>query len=73
MSRRGSIEQVLQNLVQNFSVALNALKYLKLTTRYAERKMLKLQSFLGSVLVHNYCKTKVQEEQSIVKEQILSV
>ena len=46
-----------------------ALKYLKLTTRYAETDVFKLQGLLGKVLAHKYCETKVQEEQLKAKEQ----
>ena len=38
--------------------------------RYIGRKMFELQSFLGKVLVHKYCKAKVQKEKLIAKEQI---
>ena len=61
---------MIQNQEQHFSIVLNALKYLKLTTRNAERKVFKLQSLLGKVLVHKYCKTKIQEEQLFAIEQI---
>ena len=37
---------------------------------YAERKVFKLKRHLGRVLVHKYCKTKVQEEQLIAKSKL---
>ena len=64
MSRGLSVERIIQNQVHNFLLHFkNALKHLKPATRYAER-------LLGKVLVHTYCKTKIQEEQLITKEQI---
>ena len=38
--------------------------------RYVREKLFNLQSLLGKVLVSNYCKTKVYEEQLIATEQI---
>ena len=70
MSRRGSVGHIIQNQVQNVSIALNALKYLTLTTRYAEKNVFKLQSLLEKVFVHQYGKTKVQEEQSIANKKV---
>ena len=49
LSRRGSIVQMIQNQVQNFSVVLNVLKYLKLITKYPEIKMLTLTGWAFSV------------------------
>ena len=49
---------------------LEYLKYMELSTRYAEGKVFKLQRLLAKVLVHNHCKTKVQKEHLIAKEKI---
>ena len=61
---------MIRNQVKNFTIVQKVLKYLKLTTRYAGKTVFKLQSLLRKVLVHKYCKTKIQEEQIIAKEQI---
>ena len=45
----------------------NALKYLKLTTEYAGKKMFTLQSPLGKVLVHKYYKSEVGKKQLVAK------
>ena len=66
--RGGSVEEIVQNQVQNVSTVLNALKYLKLITRYAERKVFELQRLLGKVLVRKYCKPTVQKEKLIAKK-----
>ena len=39
--------------MQHFSIVKNALKHLKLTTRYVGKEVLKLQSLLGKVLLSN--------------------
>ena len=37
---------------------------------HKKKVLIKLQSLLEKALVHKYCKTKVQDEQPITKEQI---
>ena len=55
---------------ENFVVVQNALKRLKLTTRYEQKTVLKLQYLFGKMLVAKYCKTKILEEHQIAKKQI---
>ena len=50
--------------MENFSVVSNALKHLKLGTRYVGKNGFKLQSFLGKVLLSKYIVGSTDQESS---------
>ena len=58
------------NKLQNFSSVKNALKYLKLTTKYAGKKVFKLESLLKKVLVHKNAKLRLKKSNLLQKRKL---
>ena len=72
MLRKGSAERIIQNQEENVSIELNALKYLKLTTKCPERNMFKIQS-LGRCWYINIAKLRSKKSNKLQKGKLKSL